>query len=57
MWEFHREIEKVAIFIAALKGCMSVQGWDGCAPAKPTRAVSPEQSAKLKALLEEYYPE
>ncbi len=57
LWEFHQATEQVMIYIAGLKGCMALRGWTGCSPAKPTREATPEQLAKLKALLDKYYPE
>jgi dihydrodipicolinate synthase/N-acetylneuraminate lyase len=57
LWEFHQATEQVMIYIAGLKGCMALRGRTGCTPAKPTREATPEQSARLKALLDKYYPE
>jgi 4-hydroxy-tetrahydrodipicolinate synthase len=54
LWDFHVEMEKVAIFIASLKGCMALRGWCGNTPAAPTRAVSDSQSQMLSKLLDSF---
>lgn len=56
LWEFHLKTEEVIIYIAGLKACMAIRGWESCYPARPTRPASPEQMERLRALLQEYYP-
>ena len=56
LWEFHQAIEKVAIFIAALKGCMSLRGWCTPVTAAPTRFVSAAQTRQLQELLTKFSP-
>jgi len=56
MWEFHQKIEQVAIFIAAMKGCIELRGWCGRVPGQPTRPVSDEAMNRLKKLMNQYYP-
>ena len=51
LWDFHVAIEKVAIYIASLKGCMAVRGYCGKTTAAPTRPVSPLQYQQLENLL------
>ena len=56
MWKFHRDIEGVAIFIAALKGCMELRGWCSALPVKPTKAVGNTARANLRELMDSAYP-
>jgi hypothetical protein len=56
MWKFHRDIEGVAIFIAALKGCMELRGWCSALPVKPTKAVGNTAGANLRELMDSAYP-
>ncbi len=49
--DFHVAMEKVAIFIAALKGCMASRKWCDATPGAPTRQVSPGQFHELEQLL------
>lgn len=55
LWKFHLDIETVAIFIAALKGCMALRGL--CLPlaVRPTRQVNETQTDRLCHILEEAY--
>ncbi len=55
MWAFHQRIETVAIFIAALKGCMEARGWCRSIPARPTRRVTPEAAVRLRHMLSATY--
>ncbi|MCK5329601.1 MAG: dihydrodipicolinate synthase family protein [Candidatus Latescibacteria bacterium] len=55
-WAFHREIETVAPFIAALKACMALRGWCRATPTRPTRPVSQEGVLRLSALMDQSYP-
>jgi dihydrodipicolinate synthase/N-acetylneuraminate lyase len=57
MWQFHRDIEGVAIFIAALKGCMELRGWCNALPAKPTQVVGDPAREHLRKLMQSAYPE
>lgn len=51
LWDFHTAMEKVAIFIASLKGCMAVRKWCAATPGAPTAPVSPAQLQQLEDLL------
>jgi dihydrodipicolinate synthase/N-acetylneuraminate lyase len=51
LWDFHEKIERVAIFIAALKGCMALRGWCTPATTRPTRPVEESQLEELRRLL------
>jgi len=57
LWKFHRDIEGVAIFISALKGCMALRGWSNALPAKPTKAVGDTDVVRLRELMNAAYPE
>ncbi len=57
MWEFHRKIETVAVFIAAVKGCMALRGWCEPKPAHPTRPADEQATKELEALMDRYYPD
>jgi len=57
LWKFHRDIEGVAIFISALKGCMALRGWCSELPARPTKAVGNTATVRLRDLMDEAYPE
>jgi 4-hydroxy-tetrahydrodipicolinate synthase len=48
---FHLAMENVAIFIAAVKGCMAIRKWCDLTPGAPTRPVSPQQLHELEQLL------
>ncbi|MFH1009359.1 MAG: dihydrodipicolinate synthase family protein [Candidatus Latescibacterota bacterium] len=52
---FYGQMKGVAPFIAALKACMSLRGWCGPMPTRPTRQVSPEGMQRLGELMEESY--
>jgi 4-hydroxy-tetrahydrodipicolinate synthase len=54
LWKYHGDIEKVAIFMAALKGSMSLRGWCGARTAAPMRPAAGEQLTRLRALLDEF---
>jgi len=57
LWKFHRDIEAVAIFISALKGCMALRGWSNALSAKPTKAVGDAATERLRELMDAAYPE
>jgi 4-hydroxy-tetrahydrodipicolinate synthase len=57
MWEFHQNIETVAVFIAAAKGCMALRGWCGPKPADPTRSADEPALKKLETLMDRFYPD
>jgi 4-hydroxy-tetrahydrodipicolinate synthase len=54
LWSFHQAIETEAVFIAAMKGCMSLRGWCGPTPAHPTRPVSGQNRTALETLMTRY---
>jgi len=54
LWSFHVAMEKVAIFITSLKGCMAARQWCAATPGAPTFAVSPAQLQQLKDLLKNF---
>ena len=56
LWKFHRDIEGVAIFISALKGCMALRGWSKALPAKPSKAVGDTDVVRLRELMDAAYP-
>jgi len=55
MWKFHVDIEEVAIFIAALKGCMALRGWCEAQPAAPTHCMSRSGMAEVRKLMDSAY--
>jgi 4-hydroxy-tetrahydrodipicolinate synthase len=54
LWDFHVAVEKVAIFIASLKGCMAIRGMCAKFPAAPTRSVSESQYKILQSLMNSF---
>ena len=54
MWAFFQEIETTAVFIAAIKGCMSLRDICGPTTAHPTSPVGPEQMSRLQETMERY---
>jgi 4-hydroxy-tetrahydrodipicolinate synthase len=56
MWTFHQELESVASFIRAMKGCMAMRQWCSAVPAPPMRSLGLQSLQRLRELMDRTYP-